>query len=102
MNDERIDRVQAMARRFHEQGAVSQITMRKIDALALHDKPIEMTASRIKEIRLKAHISQGVLASVLAMSIESIQKWEQGKSQPNGAAARLLYLIDKKGLESIL
>ena len=102
MKDERIDRVQAMARRFHKEDAVSQITMRKIDALALSDKQESMTAARIKGIRAKENISQGVLASVLAMSTESIQKWEQGKSQPRGAAARLLYLIDKKGLEAIL
>ncbi|MCB5162563.1 helix-turn-helix domain-containing protein [Marinomonas algarum] len=102
MNDTRIERIQKMAKRFHQEDAISQITMRKIDALALNDKQEKMTATRIKAIRHKEHISQGVLASVLAMSTESIQKWEQGKSQPNGAAARLLYLIDKKGLEAVL
>lgn len=102
MKDKRIERMQSMAKRFHENGVASQITMRKIDVLALSDKQESMTADRIKAIRSREHISQGVLASVLAMSTESIQKWEQGKTQPRGAAVRLLNIIDKKGLEAVL
>lgn len=61
-----------------------------------------MTAARIKQLRQREHISQGVLATVLNMSSESVQKWEQGKTKPKGAALRLLTLIDKKGLDVVM
>ncbi|GGB60709.1 helix-turn-helix domain-containing protein [Shewanella inventionis] len=61
-----------------------------------------MTAARIQLIRKREHISQGVLATVLNMSSESVQKWEQGKTKPQGAALRLLNIIDKKGITAVI
>ena len=102
MTDERLDRMHKLAQRLAKNGTMDQLTMRKIDALALSAKLDEMTAERIKHIREREHISQGVLATILNMSNESIQKWEQGKSKPQGAALRLLNMIDKKGIECVL
>ncbi len=102
MTDKRLERMQAMAKRFHNNGLVDQLTMRKIDALALDAKQEEMTADRIKSIRQKEHISQAVLATILNMSSESVQKWEQGKTKPQGAALRLLNVIDRKGIEAVI
>ncbi len=99
MVDDRLERMHKMAKRLADNGAVDQLTMRKIDALALSAKQEEMTANKIKQIRLRENISQGVLATILNMSCESVQKWEQGKTKPQGAALRLLNVIDKKGIE---
>jgi putative transcriptional regulator len=49
-------------------------------------------------------VSQSVLASMLNVSLSAVQKWESPSSgkHPGGAAAKLLQLIDKKGLEAIV
>ncbi|MCF7456204.1 MULTISPECIES: helix-turn-helix domain-containing protein [unclassified Vibrio] len=102
MTDDRLERMQAMAKRFHANGSVDQLTMRKIDALALRAKQKEMTADKIQRLRKREHISQAVLATVLNMSSESVQKWEQGKTKPQGAALRLLNIIDEKGIAAVI
>lgn len=102
MTDKRLEKMQAMAQRFNDNGSIDQLTMRKIDALALDAKREKMTAARIKSIRQREHISQAVLATILNMSSESVQKWEQGKTKPQGAAVRLLNLIDKKGIQAVI
>lgn len=102
MTDDRLLRMQKMAERFSHNGSVDKITLRKINALAQNMELEEMTAARIKQLRQREHISQGVLATVLNMSSESVQKWEQGKTKPQGAALRLLTLIDKKGLDVVM
>ncbi|MGL6006097.1 helix-turn-helix domain-containing protein [Aeromonas sobria] len=102
MSDPRLQKMQKMAQRLHETGTVDVLTMRKIDALAMQDQLEVMSASQIKELRAKQGISQGVLAVALNMSAESVKKWEQGKSQPHGAALRLLNLIDRNGIAAVL
>ena len=102
MTDKRLENMQAMVKRFSENGSIDQLTMRKIDALAMSAKKEDMTAARIQLLRKREHISQGVLATVLNMSSESVQKWEQGKTKPQGAALRLLNIIDKKGITAVI
>ncbi|HHY0467046.1 TPA: helix-turn-helix domain-containing protein [Vibrio parahaemolyticus] len=102
MIDKRLEKMQAMAKRFNANGSVDQLTMRKIDTLALSAKQEQMTAAKIQQLRQREHISQAVLATVLNMSSESVQKWEQGKTKPQGAALRLLNLIDKKGIAAVI
>ena len=46
-------------------------------------------------------ISQGVLARLINMSANSIQKWERDETKPTGAALILLMLIEEKGLQII-
>ncbi len=36
------------------------------------------------------------------MSSESVKKWEQGKTKPQGAAARLLSIIVHNGIQAII
>lgn len=102
MTDQRLENMRAMAERLSKNGSVEQITMQKINALAADLKPETMTATHIQRLRQRENISQGVLASLLNMSSESIQKWEQGQTRPQGAALRLLNIIDKKGIEAVL
>ena len=102
MTDLRLEQIQALANRFHSNGSIDQITMRKINVLTLDSKLESMGADKIQSIRKRECISQGVLATILNMSSESIQKWEQGKSKPQGAALRLLSLIDRNGIEAVV
>lgn len=57
-----------------------------------------MTGEDIKRIREENNISQTSLALILNMTKESISKWERNEIKPNGAALRLLNLIDQKTL----
>ncbi|MCU8009933.1 hypothetical protein L5M11_20755 [Shewanella sp. SM87] len=72
MVDDRLDRMHKMAQRLASNGTMDLLTMRKIDALALSAKQDEMTASKIRLIRKRENISQGVLATILNMSSESV------------------------------
>lgn len=52
----------------------------------------------------KAKMSQSVFAAVLNVSVSTVQKWESESSNkhPTGAAAKLLQLVEKKGIEAIM
>jgi putative transcriptional regulator len=52
----------------------------------------------------KAKVSQSVFASILNVSLSAVQKWESPTSgrHPSGAAAKLLQLIEQRGLEAIV
>lgn len=75
-------------------------SMRKFDELK-YPLPKQYNAADIKKIRNKIHVSQAVLAHILNIKPTTLQKWEMGINKPNGASARLLQLIDKKGKEVI-
>ncbi len=57
--------------------------------------PIHMSGSRVRRIRTKVHMSQEVFARCLHTSRRTLEKWEQGSSEPTGTAAALLALLDK-------
>jgi putative transcriptional regulator len=52
----------------------------------------------------KAKVSQSVFATILNVSVSAVQKWESPISgkHPSGSAAKLLQLIEKKGLGAIV
>ncbi|ARN74697.1 helix-turn-helix domain-containing protein [Oceanicoccus sagamiensis] len=76
------------------------VTMRELDALALPEV-IKLTPRQIKNIRAKAHVSQGVMARYLNISPSTYQKWERGEVTPGGGNLKLLNLAYRHGLESI-
>ncbi|MFT4926885.1 MAG: putative transcriptional regulator [Phenylobacterium sp.] len=102
MTDTRLDKMQRMAQRFHATGTVDKITMRTIDALVEQTKLEDMNGEQILQLRMREGISQGVLATILNMSSESVKKWEQGKSKPQGAALRLLSVIERSGIKAVI
>jgi len=66
--------------------------------------PPTYTAERVVEIRTqRAKMSQSVFAGFLNVKASTVQKWESETSgkHPGGAAAKLLQLIEKKGIEAI-
>lgn len=108
MADELLLKAQCIAQRFHESGTVSQTTMREINKIvdeAIQEEKLkafaESSAQRIRALREKEKISQGVLARLINMSANSIQKWERDETKPTGAALILLMLIEEKGLQVI-
>ncbi len=50
---------------------------------------------KIKEIRNKLELSQSTFASILGVSIKTVEAWESGKNIPQGPAQRILWLLEK-------
>ena len=86
---------------LHGIGLVDKATMRRFDTLCLADVPA-YSPDEIRALRERLNISQSVLASVINASANSIQKWERGVKRPSGTAMKLLNLLDRKGLKSVM
>ncbi|HEY9428237.1 MAG TPA: helix-turn-helix domain-containing protein [Gemmatimonadaceae bacterium] len=53
------------------------------------------TSARIARIRDGLRLSQAVFAMALNVSAETVRAWEQGKREPDGAALRLLQIVEQ-------
>jgi len=85
---------------LYELGFVDEKTMRKFDASCL--TPVrEYDGEAIKGLRVREKFSQSVLARYLGVSLNAVGQWERGERKASGAAAKLLALIDRHGLEHI-
>lgn len=106
MTTRKTDRVAAelieMATLLSRYEVLSAHDLSRIKALA--SPPPVYTAERVARIRIKkARMSQSVFASFLNVTTSTVQKWESPASgkQPGGAAAKLLQIIEKKGIEAL-
>lgn len=52
--------------------------------------------SSVKSVRHKLALSQSAFASLLGVSIRTLQDWEQGRRKPSGAARSLLFLAEAR------
>lgn len=50
---------------------------------------------KVSAIREKTGLSQARFASVLGVSVRTLQDWEQGRRAPSGAARTLLIMVDR-------
>jgi|SRR5579883_85647 putative transcriptional regulator len=96
-----LEAVHETATGLHRAGVMDQVTLREFDRLCL--PPIEpLEPKQIKQIRESSRVSQAVFAAVLNTSVSTVQKWEIGQKRPTGTALKLLHLIQKRGLESVM
>jgi putative transcriptional regulator len=62
--------------------------------IRLPEAPPAINSEQIANLRQeKLHLSQNVFASVLNVSLKTVQAWEQGRNTPCGPALRLLWLL---------
>lgn len=92
--------VHETARGLHASGGMSDLTMREFDALCLPPVP-EFNSTQVTRIRRKVKASQAVFGTFMNVGKSTVAAWEQGSKKPSGAAAKLLDLIDRKGLEAL-
>jgi len=57
----------------------------------------EYKANDVVRVRSKLNLSQRGFANVLGVSSRTVEAWEGGRNEPNGAARHLIYLIEKDG-----
>ncbi|MFA5521127.1 MAG: DNA-binding transcriptional regulator [Castellaniella sp.] len=89
------------ARDLHRLGFIDKRKMQKYKLLCL--EPVQdYDAAKIKALRKRLQLSQAVLASVLNTSVSTVRKWEVGDKRPSGPSQKLLDIIERKGLESVL
>lgn len=88
------------ARDLHSAGCIDLRRMREYDALCL--APIPAYSSRIRALRSRYKSSQAVLATILNTSLSTVRQWEIGDKRPSGPSAKLLDLLDRKGLEALI
>lgn len=98
--------LQEIAHDFNEIGVVSNELKEKIDSRARlrelrSSLPVlhMMSGEEINQLRQRHGLSQAMLAAYVGMSVATIVKWEREEKKPNGAALRLLNLIERKGLD---
>lgn len=62
--------------------------------------PIKKYSNKeIREIRMRAGMTQSVFASYMGVSKKTIEAWEGGRTHPTGPAFRLLDILANKDLD---
>lgn len=51
------------------------------------------TAKEIKEIRSNLGMTQDMFAGIIGVSKKTVEAWESGRNTPNGAARRLISIM---------
>lgn len=88
---------------FSAYGLVSKADMSRMKALC--SQPPAYPPERVVTIRTAiVKASQAVFASLLNVSVSTVQKWESptADKHPSGAAAKLLQLVETKGIEALI
>jgi putative transcriptional regulator len=95
-----LDLANDMAVDLHAVGAMDTLTLRMIDRLRLPARRT-FTAADVQRIRKQTRLSQPLFALVLNVGRTTVAQWEQGAKKPSGPSARLLDVIDRKGIEAV-
>jgi putative transcriptional regulator len=85
---------------LHKIGLMDTQTMREFDKLCL-EPVLPFRPSEIAALRKREKVSQPVFAIYLNVSKSSVSQWETGEKKPDGAALKLLNLVQRKGLEAL-
>ena len=90
----------AMAQDLRKHGAMSTRDFRQIEAL--RSEVPTYAPDKIKALRASTKFSQTAFASLLNVSLSTVQKWEAGVKKPDGASRKLLHLLETKGVSCLL
>lgn len=95
-----LESVRRTATGLHKAGLIDIRRMREYDALCLPPVP-HYSAAKIKSLRARHRLSQAVMAAALNASLSTVRQWEIGHKKPSGPAAKLLSVLDRKGLAAL-
>ena len=90
--------IHSSASGMYRAGTIDKATMRHFDETCLVSPPA-LEPAEIKRLREANHVSQPVFARYLNTSESTVVKWETGAKRPSGLALKLLYVVQKHGLE---
>jgi putative transcriptional regulator len=96
-----LEAVHETAKDLHEGGFIDKRALNRYEALCIEPVPT-YSPEQIRTLRDRYRISQAVLASILNISLSTIQKWEIGEKHPGGPSLKLLSILDRKGIETLI
>lgn len=77
-------------------------TRRRFETREVVVSPVpDFDPAAIKALRVKLHLSQAMLATILNTSLSAVRHWEIGLKRPGGPSAKLLDLLNRKGVEGL-
>ena len=88
------------AQDLHAVGAMKKVTLRQIEDIAV-PKVRSFSPIDVRNIREKNALSQPVFARYLNVAATTVSQWEQGKKKPGGSSARLLDIVERKGISAL-
>ena len=97
-----LEAVHETASDLHRLGFIDKRKMREFKALCLATAVPEYNARKIRVLRERYKLSQAVFATVLNTSLSTVRQWEIGEKHPSGPSAKLLNLLERKGLEALI
>ncbi len=97
-----LEAVHETASDLHRLGFIDKRKMREFEALCLATAVPEYNARKIRVLRERYKLSQAVFATVLNTSLSTVRQWEIGEKHPSGPSAKLLNLLERKGLEALI
>lgn len=50
----------------------------------------------IKKLRIRCRMTQRTFAEFMGVSLKTVESWEGGRNHPNGSAARLMQVMERK------
>jgi putative transcriptional regulator len=80
---------------------VDPVTMRKLEDLVLPEVQA-FTPDEIRRLRESTRLSRDVWAKILNVGVTTAQKWENGETHPDGAALKLLNLVQAHGIGPLI
>lgn len=98
---EAFEAIHSSAKALYKVGAIDRTTMKEFDQSCLTAPP-RLKPSQIKKLRLRHRVSQPVFARYLNTSESTIEKWETGAKHPSGMALKLLFVVEKHGLQVLM
>jgi putative transcriptional regulator len=78
-----------------------KVTMDQLETLSLPEIR-SLSPTEIRELREKSKLSRSVWAKILNVGVTTAQKWESGKTHPDGAALKLLNLVEERGVATLI
>ena len=65
------------------------------------DPVVEYDRDQIREIRMRAQMTQHVFADYLGVSVKTVEAWERGRTHPTGPAYRLMSLLSNNQAQGL-
>jgi putative transcriptional regulator len=81
----------------YKQGKLPDLRVDRHELTARHTTvlvPPRYDAARVRQVRTRMKVSQPVFAGMLNVSPSTVQAWEQGVREPDGASLRLLQIAE--------
>ena len=75
--------------------AVQQMRAGQLGRVSVLTRDKRVIDSPIAKIRVSTNLSQAKFATLMGISVRTLQDWEQGRRSPSGAAKTLLRVAEK-------